>query len=98
LANLSRAAKRWFVFEPMSTDNAIQPPILSEEERKLFAEHQRFITKARACGTEAGKRLAEIRDRKLYQERFRTFKGVLSDPLEPVEAASPKIDRGGRSS
>jgi hypothetical protein len=75
LANLSRAAKRWFVFEPMSTDNAIQPPILSEEERKLFAEHQRFITKARACGTEAGKRLAEIRDRKLYRERFRTFEG-----------------------
>jgi hypothetical protein len=58
-----------------SLDNAIEQPILSDEERKLFAEHQRFITKARACGTEAGKRLAEIRDRKLYRENFRTFKG-----------------------
>jgi hypothetical protein len=59
----------------MSTDNAIQPPILSEEERQLFAEHQRFITKARLSGSEVGKRLAEIRDQKLYREKFRTFEG-----------------------
>jgi hypothetical protein len=59
----------------MSTDNAIQPSILSDEERKLFAEHQRFITQARFSGPEASKRLAEIRDRKLYRERFRTFEG-----------------------
>jgi hypothetical protein len=58
-----------------SLDNAIEQPILSEEERKLFAEHQRFITQARFSGTEAGKRLSEIRDRKLYRERFRTFEG-----------------------
>jgi hypothetical protein len=58
----------------MSTDG-IQPPLLSDEERKLFAEHQHFITKARVSGPEVGKRLAEIRDRKLYRQRFRTFEG-----------------------
>jgi hypothetical protein len=69
-----RVARRGFCFQPMSTD-AIQPPILSDEERRLFGEHQHFITKARLSGPEVGKRLAEIRDRKLYRERFRTFEG-----------------------
>jgi hypothetical protein len=58
--------------KPVSNEN--QEP-LTDEERRLFEEHQEFITLARLRGPEVGKRLAEIRDRQLYRERFRTFAG-----------------------
>ena len=46
---------------------------LSDEERKLFEEHQQFITAHFETFAEVGERLADIRDRKLYREDFKTF-------------------------
>jgi hypothetical protein len=46
---------------------------LSDEERKLYEEHQKFITAHFETFAEVGERLADIRDRKLYREEFKTF-------------------------
>jgi hypothetical protein len=46
---------------------------LSDEERTLYEEHQKFITAHFETFAEVAVRLADIRNRKLYREEFKTF-------------------------